>query len=317
MTIAERIVSVLPEHGHYVEPFAGSLAVLLAKRPSRMETVNDLDGDIVNHWKVLRNRPDELARVCALTPHARSEWESCRDDHHSDEDELERARRFWTAVTQARSNRLTRTGWRHYVDPGATGTAFPEYLDAYVDRMAGAAARMHHVKVTIQDGLRSSEGAVALGRLLGEYFAEVDEVIDAITPEETEQSLAALLAGQHANPYGLDGGPETISQAEQEYRGEVVQSGPTPEHREPLEDYVARFGGPLPGDPGYVSRPLPPEEEARLDQLIEEALAERAADRPAPRPRQLPCEVCGVGVLTSYVEANGGRQRHGHHPEGS
>lgn len=42
-TIAAKIADVLPRHGHYVEPFRGSLAVLLAKLPSRMETVNDFD----------------------------------------------------------------------------------------------------------------------------------------------------------------------------------------------------------------------------------------------------------------------------------
>ena len=42
--IAPWIVSLLPQHDHYVEPFAGGLSVLLSKRPSRMETVNDLDG---------------------------------------------------------------------------------------------------------------------------------------------------------------------------------------------------------------------------------------------------------------------------------
>jgi hypothetical protein len=41
--IADRLAVMLPEHAHHVEPFAGSLAVLLAKKPSRLETVNDLD----------------------------------------------------------------------------------------------------------------------------------------------------------------------------------------------------------------------------------------------------------------------------------
>ncbi|WP_370017835.1 DNA adenine methylase [Planotetraspora sp. GP83] len=71
---------MLPEHTHYVEPFAGSLAVLLARKPSRLETVNDLDRDLMTFWKVLRERPTELARVCALTPHSRAEQESAYGD---------------------------------------------------------------------------------------------------------------------------------------------------------------------------------------------------------------------------------------------
>jgi DNA adenine methylase len=74
-TLAPIIANLLPQHEHYVEPFAGSLAVLLAKTPSRAETVNDLDGDLVTFWRVLRDRPDELERACALTPHSREEYE--------------------------------------------------------------------------------------------------------------------------------------------------------------------------------------------------------------------------------------------------
>ena len=61
-TLAGRIVDLFPQHQH-IEPFAGSLAVLLAKPPSRLETVNDLDGAIVALWKTLRDQPDELMRV--------------------------------------------------------------------------------------------------------------------------------------------------------------------------------------------------------------------------------------------------------------
>jgi site-specific DNA-adenine methylase len=87
-TIADRIVALLPEHGHYVEPFAGSLAVLLAKPPSRMETVNDIDQDLI-FWRVLRDRPGDLERTCGLTPHSRAEHQLA---YQAADDELEHAR---------------------------------------------------------------------------------------------------------------------------------------------------------------------------------------------------------------------------------
>lgn len=154
-TAARRIVEHLPPHLHYVEPYAGSLAVLLAKPRSRMETVNDLDHAIVTFWRVLRDRPADLARVCHLTPHSRGEWQACEDLEVSDE--LERARRVWVRLTQGRTGRLVRTGWRHYVAPGATSIAFPGYLDGYVDRMAAAAERLHHVTLENRPALELIE----------------------------------------------------------------------------------------------------------------------------------------------------------------
>jgi DNA adenine methylase len=78
-TLATTIADLLPAHDHYVEPFAGSLAVLLAKPATKWETVNDLDGDLVTFWRVLRDRPEDLARAAMLTPHARAEIETAKD----------------------------------------------------------------------------------------------------------------------------------------------------------------------------------------------------------------------------------------------
>jgi DNA adenine methylase len=150
-TLAPRIAAILPSHRHYVEPFAGSLAVLLAKPPSLMETVNDLDAALVTFWRVLRDRPADLARVCALTPHSRAEWEVCADLQV--DDDLEQARRVWVRLSQARSGRFHRSGWRHYVDPGHVSTAFPSYLDGYIERMSAAAARLHHVTLECSPAL--------------------------------------------------------------------------------------------------------------------------------------------------------------------
>lgn len=152
-TLADRIVASFPEHRHYVEPFAGSLAILLAKAPALFETVNDLDGELMTFWRVLRDQPEELQRVCALTPHSRLEHLGAyaRDEGITD---LERARRVWVCLTQGRGNTLRKTGWRHFQDPGRRGpTSMPDYLAAYVDRMRTAAGRIADVSLECRPAL--------------------------------------------------------------------------------------------------------------------------------------------------------------------
>jgi len=139
-SLAARLVQLLPEHRHYVEPFAGSLAVLLGKPRSAMETVNDLDGDLMVFWQVLRDQPQDLARLCALTPHSRAEHAASYDLDGASSD-LERARRVWVRLTQGRSGMLRRTGWRHYAHP-AGGSGMPDYLAGYTARLLPAASRL-------------------------------------------------------------------------------------------------------------------------------------------------------------------------------
>lgn len=151
--IADQIAALFPQHLHYVEPYAGSLAVLLAKPPSQMETVNDLDGDIVTFWRVLRDRPDDLARVCALTPHARTEHATAWAGLQRPADELETARRVWVLLTQGRSGTLRKTGWRYYINPRGSTASMPAYLEAYRNRLAPAAERLMSVSLEARPAL--------------------------------------------------------------------------------------------------------------------------------------------------------------------
>lgn len=150
-TLGARIAALLPEHRQYVEPYGGSLAVLLAKPPARLETVNDLDGDLMLFWRVLRDRPDELARVCWLTPHSRAEREAAKD-RPEDLDDLERARRVWVCLSQGRTGTLRPTGWRYTVDDSAK-TSMPRSLAAYVDRMPAVATRLRAVSLESRPAL--------------------------------------------------------------------------------------------------------------------------------------------------------------------
>jgi DNA adenine methylase len=86
------IVSHFPEHMSYVEPFCGGASVLLQKAPSMIETINDLDGDLINFFRVLREYPDELIRRLELTPYARAEL---RAAYEPTEDKIEAARRYY------------------------------------------------------------------------------------------------------------------------------------------------------------------------------------------------------------------------------
>lgn len=143
--IADQIVAMLPEHDGYVEPFCGSLAVLMAKPPERFEVANDLDGDLMNFWAVLRDHHLELERACSLTPHSRAEhghaWPipddvTCR---------VERARRTWLKLTQGRSGSLRTTGWRYHEAPSGRSSLMPRTLAGYVGRFADTADRLASV----------------------------------------------------------------------------------------------------------------------------------------------------------------------------
>lgn len=90
--MAKEIVALMPPHRSYLEPFFGSGAVLFNKPPSAIETVNDIDGDIVNFFKVLREQPNELAAAIALTPYARDAFNDAHENRGSSD--FDRAYRF-------------------------------------------------------------------------------------------------------------------------------------------------------------------------------------------------------------------------------
>jgi DNA adenine methylase len=97
--LARWIIEHFPVHEHYVEPFGGGGSVLFQKPPSPVETYNDLDGEVCNFFRILRERPDELVRAIKLTPWARAEYLTCCEPA---EDPLERARRLYFRLWMSR-----------------------------------------------------------------------------------------------------------------------------------------------------------------------------------------------------------------------
>lgn len=149
-TLAPQIAKLLPEHDHYVEPFAGSLAVLLAKEPSPMETVNDLDGDLMTFWRVLRDHREELEYACKHTPHSREEYlASC--EYLSELPDVERARRVFVRLTQGRSHSMKPTGWWHR--KASAGHSPANYVKSYTRRLKAISERLSTVSLENRDAI--------------------------------------------------------------------------------------------------------------------------------------------------------------------
>ena len=96
------LLPLLPESRCYCEPFAGSGAVLLNREPSKVETYNDLDGEVVNFFRVLRNEKEELIEAVGLTPFSREEF-ALACELRPGLSAFERARRFYIRARQVRS----------------------------------------------------------------------------------------------------------------------------------------------------------------------------------------------------------------------
>lgn len=150
-SMAPVIASLLPPHTHYVEVFAGSLAVLLAKRPSTVETVNDLDGDLVTFWRCVRDQPRDLMDLLEATPHSRVEFETCAPPWNADLTDLERARRVWVYLTQGRNATTRTTGWRRLIETQRRPLAAE--LRRFRERIHDAAHRIRDLQIECRPAL--------------------------------------------------------------------------------------------------------------------------------------------------------------------
>ena len=147
--LAPWIISHFPAHRCYIEPYGGAASVLVTKARSYAEIYNDLDGEIVNLFRVLRSRGDELVRAIELTPFAREEF---NESFLPAPDPLEQARRTVIRSFMGFGGNLTRpnrdqtpqrTGFRSYSKknrrsiPSGDWRNYPEAMVALVERLRG------------------------------------------------------------------------------------------------------------------------------------------------------------------------------------
>lgn len=154
------LLPLLPGTKHYCEPFAGSAAVLLNRKPSKVETYNDIDGEVVNFFRVLRDKKDELIYAIGMTPFSREEFKLAIETKNNGEliSDVERARRFFIRARQVRTG-LAQTAsvgrWANclYTSRAGMAGAVSRWLGS-VEGLEYIASRLLRVQIENDDALK-------------------------------------------------------------------------------------------------------------------------------------------------------------------
>lgn len=114
--IARQLVGLVPPHHSYVEPYFGSGAVLFNKPPSDIETVNDLDGEVVNLFRCIQQDSGRLARLVMTIPYSREVYDGQFSGAAPCASRYQRAAGFLVRCWQGHGFRTNgKTGWKNDV----------------------------------------------------------------------------------------------------------------------------------------------------------------------------------------------------------
>lgn len=148
-----KLMKLMPRHDYYVEVFGGGASLLFAKPPVKVETYNDLDGSLVEFFRVLRDPQDyeRFQRLVEATPYSRAEYYYCRDHWQDSDDRVERVRRWYVAARQSFSGIWGRS-WGFVLEAsyrGMSGTT-SGWLST-IDRLPEIHARLMRVQIECND----------------------------------------------------------------------------------------------------------------------------------------------------------------------
>ncbi|KAF0235101.1 MAG: DNA adenine [Desulfovibrionaceae bacterium] len=143
--LAPWVIEHFPPHSMYVEPFGGAASVLLQKPRIGAEVYNDLDGGVVNVFRVMRNagQARQLAALLTLTPFSREEFLGAYDDADCP---VEQARRTIIRAFMGQSanaaTRRAKNGFRSKRagcsgSPAVDWTSYPAQIPAFIERLRG------------------------------------------------------------------------------------------------------------------------------------------------------------------------------------
>lgn len=138
------LIALMPAHITYCEVFGGSATFLLNKQPAKVEIYNDINSDVVNFFRTLRNKPHDLIKLLHLTPYGREEFLSARNYISFEKCDLEKARKFFVKHTQSFSGTGTSYGF------GISRNNARSFLNK-ADQLLGIARRLKTVQFENRD----------------------------------------------------------------------------------------------------------------------------------------------------------------------
>lgn len=129
--LAKQIIALFPEHTTYVEAFAGGAQVLFAKEPSKVEVLNDLDGEIVNFFRVVREHHEELIRYFRFMLVGRKWYDLLRATDPQTLTDVQRAARYLYLLKASFASRVSHPNYHWHVvqPPGLNLERLPELLE--------------------------------------------------------------------------------------------------------------------------------------------------------------------------------------------
>jgi DNA adenine methylase len=213
--LAPRINDLLPHRPVYLEPYAGSLAVLAARSPSPVEVVNDLDGRIVRLWQSIRDYPDELARAIECTPYARMEYDQAGAETGvptTRSEQIEESRRLLVRLWQGHGFKLVgaqASGWRRSLKPGRSHpsewAAIPERIQLAAERLRRVYLECRDASQLLREFRRPGVAVYADPPYHPDTIADPRFYRVGMTASQHEELLDVLLA--HPGPVVLSGYP--------------------------------------------------------------------------------------------------------------
>ena len=156
------LLCLLPRCHHFCEPFGGSAAVLLNRDPAPLETYNDLDGDVVNFFRVLRDKPAELIEKLVFTPFSREELRKAYEMRgRTDLPDVERARLFFVRAEQVRiglaqTSTAGRWAWCRLTTRRGMSGAVSRWLNR-IDALWSVSERLRRVQIENRDAFEVIE----------------------------------------------------------------------------------------------------------------------------------------------------------------